>query len=181
MYGRIARLSDWDRDVELETYLELRHLGTIILGMHLSAESLSLPVTSIPLAAMSKLSWPRLRDLELAGHDLTESHVRDLQRFLARLGGLRSISIHVSQLPEHAQTSLWGSRPSSIVDTRRLESLSVAHPDSDDAIFSRPIPSLLRLALRYHPRRYLPEIGHFGEDRMESPHRSCRLPNACVS
>ncbi|KAI0719808.1 hypothetical protein C8T65DRAFT_603276 [Cerioporus squamosus] len=152
---KAMRASRNHTDVGRETELELRHLGPIVLGMHMSAESLSLPVESVPLAAMSRLPWPRLRDLNLSGRYRNESHARDVQRFIARLDSPRSISVHVAQPLDCARAPVFGRRPPFNTDTSQLQSLSVAYPDPNDAIFSQPCTALLRLALRDYPRYYL--------------------------
>ncbi len=143
-------------DIEQETGFDLRYIGPIVLGMHLSAKSLALPVDAIPLAAMSKLPWPNLRDLSLTGRYLNESHARDLQRLLRLLNSPRSISVLVAQPLDCARAPVCGRRSTSTaIDTSQLRSLSIAYPDPEDPIVSEPCTSLLRLALRDYPRYYL--------------------------
>ncbi|TFK82684.1 hypothetical protein K466DRAFT_289700 [Polyporus arcularius HHB13444] len=142
-------------DIEEETGLDLRYIGSIVLGMHSSAKSLALPVDAIPLAAMSKLPWPNLRDLGLTGRYLNESHARSLQRLLRLLDSPRSISVLVAQPLDCARAPVCGRRSTSTIDTSQLQSLSIAYPDPDDTIVSKPCMSLLRLSLRDYPRYYI--------------------------
>ncbi|TFK82596.1 hypothetical protein K466DRAFT_666413 [Polyporus arcularius HHB13444] len=158
-------------DVGQEAEHELRHLGPIVLGMHLSATSLSSPVDAVPLAAMSKLSWPKLADLNLSGRYRNQSHARDLQQFCSCLDSLRSIVLHVTQPVGCARAPIFGRRPTRALDTSQLQSLSVAYPDPDDAILSQSCSALRRLALRDYPRYYLQ-----GSPRHEIENKDLAVP-----
>ncbi len=147
-----ARLTDRDR--LKEHTVEAGHLGPLVLGMHSTAESLSFPVDVAPLAHMVELSWPRLRDLTLTGRFSDASQVSYMSRLVGFMSCPRSLSIQVAQLADHPRPRVLQKHQLRSMGMHGLQSLTLAYPNPDDAIFTLAGPSLRRLSLRDWPRYY---------------------------
>ncbi|TFK90792.1 hypothetical protein K466DRAFT_635978 [Polyporus arcularius HHB13444] len=122
--------------------------------MHLSAESLAFPVDVAPLAHMVELSWPRLRDLALTGRFSDASQVSYMSRLVGSMCCPRSLSIQVAQLADHPRPRVLQKHQLRSIDMQGLQSLTLAYPNPDDAIFTVAGPSLRHLSLRDWPRYY---------------------------
>ncbi|KAI0372404.1 hypothetical protein BV20DRAFT_69502 [Pilatotrama ljubarskyi] len=135
--------------------------------MHGTAEYLALPTECAPLAAMSALSWQRLRHLFL--HGRYPIGVRDengleptsvLRDLLRRTPGLRTLSIRNAQSLESFRAPILGPASVPPVHLAELRSLTVAYPDPEDSIFDINAPNLTYLSLRDEPRYYFTRRTH---------------------
>ncbi|TFK81806.1 hypothetical protein K466DRAFT_568804, partial [Polyporus arcularius HHB13444] len=131
---------------------DIAELGPIILRMHLSAESLSFPADRAPLSRMAELPWPCLRDLTLTGLYSDASQVSSIPQLVGAMRNPRSLSIQVGQLADRPRPTVL---ERGCTEMHALESLTLAYPDPDDAIFAVAGKSLRYLSIRDHPRHYL--------------------------
>ena len=136
--------------------LETHSWGPLILGMHPSALSLSLPVDIAPLFAMVELPWPNLRDLTLSGRYPDASHASLVSQLVGSMRNPRSLSIKVEQPADCPRPLVLEDTPRSIhAEIRGLTTLILAYPNPDDAIFAVAGPYLKRLSLCDCPRYYV--------------------------
>ncbi|KAJ8487963.1 hypothetical protein ONZ51_g3867 [Trametes cubensis] len=109
-----------------------------------------------PLAEMSGLSWSNIRDLSLRGRypaSLSEGLLPDiLIRILPQLQSLCVRAAPRNTLPR--PPILGPSMTSEPIELPDLRSLTVAYPDTVDAIFNTRAPRLAHLSLSDQPRHY---------------------------
>ena len=144
------------RNMSAEIAIESHCLALITLGIAPTAEIIELPMESAPVARMSELAWPRLRELSLTGRYYLRSQSTTLPRLLSRMPDLRKLAIRVAQ--PHAlrlpRAPILGHRPSIPVKLPGLRTLILAYPDPEDAIFSVSATNISHLSLRDWPRYY---------------------------
>ncbi len=161
---KIARASYLHLDYRKEDVAEASVLVPLIFGMHLSAVSLSFPAELVPLARMAELPWPRLRDLTLTGRYSHASQASSVTWLVNVMQSPRSLSIQVGQLEDCPRPAVLLESGSTAM--RALESLTLAYPDPDDAIFTVAGTSLKHLSLRDYPRHYVRHLfSHLSEIR----------------
>ena len=143
------------RNALAELALESHCLALITLGISKTAEVLSIPLESAPMARMSELSWPRLRELSLCGRYALLSQSTSISRLLARTPSLRKLSIQAAQPYSLglSRAPILGRQATPTIDLPDLQTLVLAYPNPDDAIFSISA-NLTRLSLRDWPRYY---------------------------
>ncbi|KAI0687077.1 hypothetical protein C8Q76DRAFT_803771 [Earliella scabrosa] len=140
--------------------IETQCLSRIVLAIHTTAEHLSLPMKTAPLAVMANLPWPRLRRLSIRGKYLNDSQETMLRPLLTSVPDLRRLSImagrEIGSAPGSLRYPILGRYPevSHIPETWKLESLEVAYPDPEDTLFSVDTSHLVHLSLRDWPRYY---------------------------
>ncbi|KAI0634120.1 hypothetical protein C8Q77DRAFT_1109898 [Trametes polyzona] len=154
--------------------VETACLSALVLGMRETARSLTLPMDTCPLRDMARLDWPRLHTIRLGGSfprgaDRFITHT--LPSFFRRTPHMEHIEI-TAALPIDTTvlcSVLGRARALDPVALDELRSLTVAHPDPEDAIFSTPLPNLVHLSIRDYPRRYdvLAEV--YYQQRWRSP------------
>ncbi len=150
------------RPISMQPVFEFERecLSAIVLRMNETAVSLTLPLESTSVLAMTELSWPNLRDLNLHGRFLDVSQVKHIQHFLPSLPSLVRLSILGARTLEVGRPPLLPHRASSNPRCfsqplfSQLRTLEIAYPDPADDIFSIPMPMLSHLALRDQPRLY---------------------------
>ncbi|KAI0634139.1 hypothetical protein C8Q77DRAFT_1055373 [Trametes polyzona] len=150
--GSLVTISD-RRELEKEC------LPPLVLGMRETARSLTLPMETSPLREMSHLDWPKLRKLCLGGSfplDADQWIPDTLPTLLHHMPELQALEF-TAALPIRTTllcTVLGRPWPAPFPVLHDLCSLTVAHPDPEDAIFSTELPSLTHLSLRDYPRHY---------------------------
>ncbi|KAI0758098.1 hypothetical protein C8Q74DRAFT_1303147 [Fomes fomentarius] len=144
------------RNISAEIALESHCLALIALAINNTAEVLSMPVESAPMARMSELSWPRLREVALCGRYILPSQSTCIPRLLAHAPRLRKLSIQVAQpyTLRLSRAPILSRKSTPDSDLTELEELIIAYPDPDDAIFSVSAPNITHLSLRDWPRYY---------------------------
>ena len=144
------------RNMSAEIAIESQCLALITLGIAPTAETLELPMESAPVARMSELAWPRLREISLIGRYYLRSQSTTLPRLLSRMPGLRKLAICVAQplALRLARAPILGHDPPMRVDLPELRTLILAYPDPKDAIFSISATNISHLSLRDWPRYY---------------------------
>ena len=142
--------------LEAQFALESRYLVQLLCGMHANAQSLLLPMESAPLAAMSELPWPNIRDLSLRGQYPANLSERLFPEFLIRvLPQLQSLCVRAAPQNTLPRPPILGpSMTSESITLPDLRSLTVAYPDPADAIFNISAPRLTHLSLCDQPRYY---------------------------
>lgn len=140
-------------DLAAEYKLEAACLSALVFGMTATAESLTLPFETAPLARMSGSHWPHLQALSLYGRAVDDTPRVTLSSLVGGMPSLRRLSFEVA-----ASTSTGHkgeqSNSSSSSTVLHLRSLIIAYPDPDDAIFSMIGVNLTKLSLRDWPRYY---------------------------
>ena len=139
--------------------VEAHCLARVILPMNATAESLHVPMETTPFAAMAALPWPRLRSLSVHGRYLDNAQTNLLRPVLSCLPELRHLSIMVAKRGAGRAPIL--GHQSTAQSQWQLESLQLAYPDIDDAIFSIDTSRLTILTLRDWPR-YYHDLGWLG-------------------
>lgn len=134
--------------------LESLCMAYFVLGMHLTAEAVKMPLEAAPLSRMLELSWPWLRELTLYGEYPLDYDTSWLASMLSRVPDLRVLSIRIMQPQSLARTPVLGRPHAFVPRLAQLRSLNLAYPDPNDAIFSGPAPGLTHLSLRDFPRFY---------------------------
>lgn len=140
-------------DLAAEYMLEAACLSALVFGMTATAESLTLPFETAPLARMSELHWPRLQALSLYGRAVDDTPRVTLSSLVGGMPSLRRLSFEVAA---STSTGHKGERSNSSSSSTvlHLRSLTIAYPDPDDAIFSMLGATLTKLSLRDWPRYY---------------------------
>ncbi|KAI0632929.1 hypothetical protein C8Q77DRAFT_1120547 [Trametes polyzona] len=138
--------------------LETACLSTLVLSMHRTARSLSLPLETAPIEEMASVDWPALQRLTLEGsapHHTVQHLSVHMPAMLRRVRGLRSLILR-SALPRSTTGRLCILGHHSVPDTQfqDLRSLVLSYPEPSDAVFSSSMPNLLHLSLRDWPRHY---------------------------
>ena len=153
-------------------------LSAIVLRMHKTAVSLTLPLESTPILAMARLPWPNLKELNLHGRLLDTIQIKHIRSLLPSLTSLARLSIlaarpltferppsisnpaspperevrfYTTHLPIVLRSSTARSPEPRFPHLRILE---ISGADPVDGIFSIPMPMLSRLVLCDHPREY---------------------------
>ncbi|PIL37528.1 hypothetical protein GSI_01222 [Ganoderma sinense ZZ0214-1] len=144
------------RNMSAEIAIESQCLALITLGIAPTAEILELPMESAPIARMSELAWPRLRELSLTGRYYLRSQSTTLPRLLSRMPELRTLALCAAQphALRLARAPILGHDPPIRVNLSQLRTLILAYPDPGDAIFSISAPNISHLSLRDWPRYY---------------------------
>ncbi|KAF7317874.1 hypothetical protein MKEN_00875300 [Mycena kentingensis (nom. inval.)] len=142
----IRRMRRESRDLMYRFEVEAEYLAAVVLGMSHSAESLSLPAQTAPLALMAELTWPRLTRLHLTDEYGDSFDYSILSRLLGNLPALRDLSVVVAQSPASAPRVRLLNAPMN--GSSNLSSLVVSYPDPDDRIFDISLTQLRSLALR---------------------------------
>ncbi|KAH9903491.1 hypothetical protein C8Q73DRAFT_635673 [Cubamyces lactineus] len=142
--------------LEAHYLLERNYLTQLVCGMHMTAQSLSLPMEAAPLAEMSGLSWPNIRDFSLRGRYPASSSDRLLPELLVRiLPQLQSLCVRAAPRNTFPRPPVLGpSMASEPITLPDLQSLTVAYPDPTDTIFTIHAPRLNHLSLSDQPRHY---------------------------
>ncbi|KAI0327535.1 hypothetical protein GY45DRAFT_1327542 [Cubamyces sp. BRFM 1775] len=140
-----------------EYAMETRSLARLVFDMHITAESLSLPMETAPLSLMQDLEWSRIRCFSLYGRYelLSPPGVSSLPAVLSRMSSLRILHVQARQHPTLTRAPILGRSPHVLTEMMELRSLTLAYPDPEDAIFRVNAPFLTCLSLRDEPRRYL--------------------------
>ena len=133
---------------------EATALSPLVLGMHETVRQLTLSMESAPIASMTDLSWPELRDLSIEGRYLTQSQAESLPSLLSALPQLSSLSILICRHRDLGRAPILGRQPSPATCLSGLRALTVAFPDPQDDIFSIDTIDLRHLSLRDCPRYY---------------------------
>ncbi|KAI0632942.1 hypothetical protein C8Q77DRAFT_1120582 [Trametes polyzona] len=138
--------------------LESACLYPLVLGMHETARSLTLPLETAPISGMADVDWPCLQTLELGGSapsDADQVIPAYLPSMLRRMRSLRHFALKAA-LPRSTTHRYWilGSQSSPDLELRDLRTLVLSHPEPDDSIFSMRMPNLVHLSLRDWPRHY---------------------------
>ncbi|KAI1795083.1 hypothetical protein LXA43DRAFT_1110592 [Ganoderma leucocontextum] len=144
------------RNMSAEIAIESQCLALVTLGIAPTAEILELPMESAPIARMSELAWPRLREISLTGRYYLRSQSTTLPRLLSRMPELRKLAIRVAQphALRLARAPILGHNPSLPVDLPQLRTLILAYPDPEDVIFAISATNISHLSLRDWPRYY---------------------------
>ncbi|EIW53393.1 uncharacterized protein TRAVEDRAFT_52523 [Trametes versicolor FP-101664 SS1] len=122
-------------DLAAEYMLEAACLSALVFGMTATAESLTLPFETAPLARMSEFHWPRLQALSLYGRAVDGTPTITLSSLVGGMPSLRRLSFQVaaSTSADHTGEQISSSSFNTVL---HLRSLTIAYPDPDDAIFS---------------------------------------------
>ncbi|KAI0634118.1 hypothetical protein C8Q77DRAFT_1055931, partial [Trametes polyzona] len=165
--GHLVTMSD-RREVKMTC------LSPLVLGMRQTARALTLPMETSPLREMACLDWPEMRRLHLGGsfsRDADQWIPTALPTLVRRMTNLQHLELTAALpiwttilCPVLGRAPLTGS-----FELRHLRSLTIAHPDPEDAIFSTELPSLTRLSLRDYPRHYDGRAEPYYYERWRSP------------
>ncbi|KAI0632928.1 hypothetical protein C8Q77DRAFT_856074 [Trametes polyzona] len=144
--------------LEKQWALESAYLSSLVLSMHHTVRSLSLPLETAPLADMATVDWPSLQMLSLEGvtpRDVNRQLRLHLPVVLHRTCGLRHLILN-GALPRSTtgRGCILGHHMPPGSEPLDLRSLVLSYPDPNDAIFSASMPHLLYLSLRDWPRHY---------------------------
>ncbi|KAI0750239.1 hypothetical protein C8Q80DRAFT_679354 [Daedaleopsis nitida] len=124
-------------------------LGLLMGALHNTLQSLILPAEQTPVLALSRLHWPRLRELKIFG-ERWSSPDTPLISLLANLPNLQIIVFAFSD-PENQSEDARAVCPvgfDSSFPWPVLQHLTLSHPSTKDAIYARLPPTLQTLALR---------------------------------
>ncbi|EJF62240.1 hypothetical protein DICSQDRAFT_126526 [Dichomitus squalens LYAD-421 SS1] len=144
------------RSIATEIALESQCLALITLGISNTAEVLELPMESAPIARMSELLWPRLREISLIGRYHYRSQSTTLARLLSQMPRLHKLVLQAAQ-PYALKVGRGPILGRQSIDLPELRTLILAYPDPEDAIFSISATNITHLSLRDWPRYYYHE------------------------
>ncbi|KAI0719811.1 hypothetical protein C8T65DRAFT_635241 [Cerioporus squamosus] len=132
---------------------ESHSLSPLILRIHETLQSLTLPIEIAPLDRMADLPWPQLRELSLSGQFPCNASPSLLHDFITAVPRLATLSVQLARKSPQGRLSPLGPT-SSHGQSLALSSLTLAYPDPNDAIFSIDSTLLKQLSLRDYPRYY---------------------------
>ncbi|KAI1792108.1 hypothetical protein LXA43DRAFT_360889 [Ganoderma leucocontextum] len=133
-------------------------LAFVLTHLHRSLESLLLPSEITPVAVLSQIQWPQLRELSLSGEfHPSAGYVAPFVSLFSGMSRLRVLNLALALPPgvHRKQLMLWPEGYESQLPWPDLEALTVSFPDPEDGIFSRLPLSLRRLSLRCTPHHCL--------------------------
>ncbi|KAM5544067.1 hypothetical protein V8D89_002253 [Ganoderma adspersum] len=138
-------------------------LASILTWLHRSLESLLLPSEITPVAVLSQIQWPQLRELSLSGEFHQDTgYTAPFVSLFSGMSKLRVLNLTLA-LPmgvDRKELMLWPEGYESRLPWPDLEALTVSFPDPGDHIYGQLPPSLRHLSLRCTPHaclhRWLP-------------------------
>ena len=144
-----------------EIALEKKCMAALVLGIHLTLESLCIPWETAPLTEMSQSSWPRLQQLSLRGIHRSREELAPLcQLIVALSSNLSDLCVEICPTKKlggrlHLFEKQGSGRPDSHpLLLPQLRSLVLAYPDPGDFIFDAVGTQLTHLSISDFPRFY---------------------------
>ena len=147
-----------NRGREYALSVEKDALSRVLANVHRTLTTLALPSEPAPIALMSSVDWPNLRELTLRGMRWPEPRT-PLVLLFANMPHLRSLALEL-RIPDHADPeAVW---PPQLPHRTKfpwpeLEELRVANPHPADELFAHLPPGLWALALPSCPRTCVKE------------------------
>ncbi|PIL32405.1 hypothetical protein GSI_05651 [Ganoderma sinense ZZ0214-1] len=144
----------------LEYPTQQETLAFILKRLHRSLESLLLPSEIAPVAVLSQVQWPELRELTLRGEfHQSAGYVAPFVSLLSGMSRLRALNLLLA-VPvgvDRKQLTLWpqGYKSQLGLPWPDLEVLIVSFPDPEDHIYGELPQSLRHLSLRCTPHHVL--------------------------
>ncbi|KAM5544065.1 hypothetical protein V8D89_002251 [Ganoderma adspersum] len=146
------------RDRTFALSVEKDALSLVLAKIHRSLTTLALPSEPAPIALMSSVDWPNLRELKLRGMRWPQPST-PLVLLFANMPRLRSLVLELRIPDEGDPEAVWprGLPPGMTFPWPKLEELTVANPHPADGLFAHLPPSLRKLALPSCPRKCVEE------------------------